>query len=407
MPGARGCVIPRRRRRAAASGGQQQVVAQVGALTHLGHRNAAKPPAGSRARAFVHAQVAGGEHQVPVVVVEFRHRVARLVADRREPVHARDRGVDPIEDAVARVRTGNRDVLAGGLAPQAIDIEQPLLRGAVTGAFQAAAAGDLGVIGLHRRELVPGQEIEPRRATRRQRPGHRRFDEAVVVVVARVVDRPAAPGGRATAPDGTTRVPHVPDGLLGVVGPALPPRGCDVGAAGLIHRRQVGDHRPDLEVGVPGHLGHASATDPRFRGRHLGFDQVHAQRAVTHLARQQEHDGRVGRVEVVARAAVGGVVDPGLEARVRRRRAVDAGQVQVQPYQAATRGGLGGNHVVVGAGRDNWRRRIGRRGSRRRAATKPGPGNEVALRKQPLGGCTQTARQKATIGEQGGIGRPE
>ena len=73
-----------------------------------------------------------------------------------------------------------------------------------------------GRVGLERRQLFLAQEPEPGRIAAGQGPAHRRLDEAVVVVVAGVVDRPAGPRRRRLAPTRALGVPDVRDGLVGV-----------------------------------------------------------------------------------------------------------------------------------------------------------------------------------------------
>ncbi len=93
-----------------------------------------------------------------------------------------------------------RQVLARAVLPQAVQAEQAHLRGAVAGALAAAAARKFRVVGLERRQAARPQFLHPGWAAADQRPVHRRLDEAEVVVVAGIVDRPAGPRVRATAP---------------------------------------------------------------------------------------------------------------------------------------------------------------------------------------------------------------
>ena len=272
-----------------------------------------------------------------MVIVQVRYRTARLVADGREAVHRRHGGMDPVRDAVGRMAAGVGQVHAGGVAPDAVQREQAHVRGAVTGALAAAAAGQAGEVGLQGRQLVVAQEIEPGAVAAGQRPVHRGFDETVVVVVAGIVDRPAGPRMAAAAPLRIVVVPDVPHRLLGVGRPARALAGGDAAGAGGHGGGDVGDHRADLKVRVTGN-GRASARgDGGFGGGDLLFDHPDGQRAVLGFGRELIHQGGLGRAEAVAAVAGDGGINPSLEARIGGRTLVDLRNRHGQVDQAGAR----------------------------------------------------------------------
>ena len=280
------------------------------------------------------------QHQPAVVVVQFRHRIARLVADRRETVAGRHGGVRPPADGVGGVGICVGQIDAGGVLPHPVQLEQAHLRGAVAGAFEAAAGGHRPVIGFQLRQFVGLQQAHPGGVARGQRPRHRGFDEAVVIVVAGVGDRPAAPRMRGRAPARALVVPDVPDRLFGVGRPALALAGGDARGAGVVGHRQVGDHRADVQIRVGGNGGTLAGGDRGFGLRDLLFDQGHRVIAVLHVAGDAEHQRRIAGLVGVARAAVHRVVHPGAEAGVGRAAGVDVGEIH------RNLGELGRRHVA-------------------------------------------------------------
>ena len=281
--------IDQRRRRGAARAGGQQVVAAVEALRHPRHRDVVQPPRRHRARFFVRGQLARLEHQAAVIVEQFRHRVARLVADRREAVQGGDRGMHPIGNAVARMRAGAGEILAGAVLPQAVQAEQAHLRGAIARAFPAAATRQPGVIGLQRRQAARAQVVHPGRAAAHQGPVHRRLDETVVVVVAGVVDRPACPCVRLPTPLRARMVPDVPHRLLRIGRPAPLLRRVDGGAAGVQGHREIRDPGTDFQIGIACDRRTRTGRDGGFGLGHLLLHHPHGEVAVLVAAAEQEH----------------------------------------------------------------------------------------------------------------------
>ena len=200
-----GGVVVQRGRRGAAGGGREQVVAVVEAAGHLRDRDAAQPPLRARRGGRVGAHQARLQDHVAVVVVQARVRGARLVADRGDAVERGHGGVDPVVRRVVEVGAGGAEVGAGGIAPHAVELEQALLGQAVAGALAAAAAGQGGEVVHQRRELLVVEEGAPGAGVRGQRPVHGRLEEAEVVVVAGIVDRPAGPRERARCPSAPAR----------------------------------------------------------------------------------------------------------------------------------------------------------------------------------------------------------
>ena len=310
---------------------RQQVVQGVEAAAHLRHRDPVQPPRRQRLSLRILAQRARFQHQSTVVVEQFRHRVARLVADRREPVEGRHGGVHPVGDGVVHVRAGVGDVVAGGVAPQPVQREQAHVRGAVAGAFQAAAAGQLREIGPQRRHLFFVKETHPVVAAAGQRPVQGRLDEAVVIIVAGVVDRPAGPRPRASAPVRAEVVPDVPHRLFGERGPSLFLRVVDLRLAGVEGHRQRGDARADFQIRIAGDLRRAAVGDGGFGVGDFLFDHGDREVAVFLLRIDAVQQRRVVGGKGVARLAGGRAVDPALEARELRRPAVDVTEVERNP----------------------------------------------------------------------------
>ena len=202
------------------------------------------------------------------------------------------------------------------------------MRRAIARALQAAATGKLRVVSLQRRKLLVPQEAHPLAAAAGERPVHGRFHEAVVVVVAGVVDRPAGPGMRPVAPFCGPVVPDVPDRLFRVVRPALALVRIDLCLAGIHGQGQIGDARADLEIGIAGNRRLATACDGGLGLGNLLLDHPHRQIAIRLLLGQPVKDRRVSGSEGIARIAAHGRIDPPPESGERGRFPVDIVKVE-------------------------------------------------------------------------------
>lgn len=200
----------------------------------------------------------------------------------------------------------------------------PVARYAVLSAD--SAADEVGVERRH--ELVEDLRLAERRqprvglrvlALRREAEQYRRAQERVVVVVARVIDRPAAPRERLAAPLRRGVVPHVPHRLVRIRDPVRALRRGDLRVAPVVRQREVADHVTDLEVAVARDRGRRAGRDRRLRRRDLRLDDRDRLRAVLALTRQLAHQRRVPRAEAPDVGARDVAVDRRLEARRRRR----------------------------------------------------------------------------------------
>ena len=292
-------MVQTRRGRFGLIGIGQQIAEQVEAVRHAVHGIVAQPPRAASRLGGAAAQHDGRMHEVFVVVVEFGNRRSRLVADGREPIPRRHRGVNPVVDGLAHVRRQACQIFTGGIHPVQVVLEQVLLGRAVPGAFARPAAGQLRVVIDQGPELLPLQEVEPFPVLRRQGPQHRGAQEAEVVVVARVADRPAAPGSRRVAPAGGGRVPHVAQCLLGQGRPPFALRTGQAVVPGVVGQGQLFDVETDFEVRVAGDVGALPPADGRFR---LADERFHAGNGVVDVfpaVRQAIHDhGMRGRIRI-------------------------------------------------------------------------------------------------------------
>src|SRR5690242_1268336 len=107
------------------------------------------------------------------------------------------------------MRNESSEILAGRILPIDVVLQQVPERCAISSAFTRAATRKLRVVIDERWKLLCLQEAQPRRALRGQRPQHRRAQEAVVIIVARIADGPARPRVSNTAPRRLRGIPYI------------------------------------------------------------------------------------------------------------------------------------------------------------------------------------------------------
>ena len=344
------------RGRGQAGHGVQKVAEVVVAVAHARHAGQGQRVGGHGRKAILRVQ--GNQRlQVLSVVVEQRGGgIARVVAGGRQTIQRGHQVVQQVGDGIARVRRQRRDALAGGAFPHVVQLPQLAHGRAVAGAFAGATTLQLAVEGGDQlvADLVGAKAREPGLrlrvlAVRGQAQQHGGAQEGVVVVVGRVVDRPARPGVGLPTPLRCARIPDVPDRLVGIGHPAGALLGCQAVPGPVVDGGQAADDLAHGQVAVAGHGGALAIGNQGLFTGHEGVGALHRVVGIARLAGGLVDEGGKPGLEAVDVAAGHLRIDIGLHAQ-RGRRAV--GHLALQ---AVFEFGMGNQHARMATGNLRYR----------------------------------------------------
>ena len=139
--------------------------------------------------------------------------------------------------------------------------------------------------------------------------------EGVVVVVGRVVDRPAAPRVHRVAPARRVRVPDVRHRLVCIGRPSRTLAWRQAVVAPVVHQRHAADLGADFQIAVGGNRGSLVGGDQRFFGGYECLGLLYGVSCIANVPRELVEKRGVPRLEVVGVAprelGVDQVLEPG------------------------------------------------------------------------------------------------